>query len=391
MTISKTIQSILFPQTEQNHNTYDTDKNEIFGSNGFLNFEIRLHRLRDGYHVEVSASPDGQAVENFIPPSEQMIERFVRKVSQSTNKQTTRLSSLEYQGAKDFGRQLFQSLFAGEVMVRFDASLRMADSKNCGVRLKLHLDNVPELQSMPWEYLYCPHRHMFIAPQRELPIIRSIGAGGRTNLPVVKPPIKILAMIAGPAIDALLPVYDEREKLESVLQPLIQEQVVQLEWVNGGSAAALERHMSSNSTNYHIFHIIGCGKFDEEIREGIVVFDSMTNCLDHVTGDKLGVLLNIGKRKYTLVILNTQRWDQVELADPSYSLSCALIRQDRTPAVLAMRFPAIGVTEQVIYSYLYNEFAAGKSIEQTVGTVRQKLFARFPTTDWGKLVLYSGS
>jgi hypothetical protein len=59
------------------------------------------------------------------------------------------------EGAKTFGAQLFNAVLDDDhVWQAYYDARQTADTRERGLRLTLHLTNVPELMEIPWEFLY---------------------------------------------------------------------------------------------------------------------------------------------------------------------------------------------------------------------------------------------
>lgn len=55
---------------------------------------------------------------------------------------------------QEFGEALFKRVFAGPVAEALRTNAKEAKDAKLGLRVRLHLDNLPEFQDVPWEYLY---------------------------------------------------------------------------------------------------------------------------------------------------------------------------------------------------------------------------------------------
>src|SRR5262245_45436227 len=114
------------------------------------------------YRAE-ARGPSGQgALEFRLPFSELEIENLFLKLGRP-QAGTRRVESPQMQAVRTFGARLFNIVFAGDVRGCFEASRQAADDQRAGLRVRLHLADVPELADLPWEYLHNPGLNDFLA------------------------------------------------------------------------------------------------------------------------------------------------------------------------------------------------------------------------------------
>ena len=110
----------------------------------YLTFDLLIDRSADGFRARVLDSPVGEAMNEFVLPSvEQSFD--VHKLCGN-------------QPPKEFGAQLFNAVFDDEVLTCLRRSMDEATRQKAGLRILLRLSEVPELASLPWEYLYDERR-----------------------------------------------------------------------------------------------------------------------------------------------------------------------------------------------------------------------------------------
>jgi hypothetical protein len=74
---------------------------------------------------------------------------------------------------KAFGQRLFNSVFDGEVRSFLRQSQEEARQKGSpGLRIRLQLNDVPELGQLPWEYLYDPTLDNYLCLSKATPVVR---------------------------------------------------------------------------------------------------------------------------------------------------------------------------------------------------------------------------
>ena len=122
------------------------------------------------------------------------------------------------EAARAFGGKLFESVFGGEVRGCLRSSLDAASREGRGLRLRVRLSEAPELVDLPWEYLYSAALNRFFSLSNSTPIIRYLDLPERIPPLAVQPPLRLLAMIAGPRDYPPLDVEQEWRKLRSSAQ-----------------------------------------------------------------------------------------------------------------------------------------------------------------------------
>lgn len=99
--------------------------------------------------------------------------------------------------ARDIGQQLFAALISGGVRDAYASSLVKARERGAGLRLRLRIE-APEVALLPWEFLYAPQEGDHISLLRETPLTRYTALTRERDLLAVKPPLRILGMVAAP-------------------------------------------------------------------------------------------------------------------------------------------------------------------------------------------------
>jgi hypothetical protein len=128
----------------------------------YLDFDLLVEASEAGYRARVLNSPGGEATVEFPRPfSDEELEIFLLRVGRP-RQSVRRLDSPEMQTAKRYGTRLFEAVFGDEVYGCFLSSLASAQAQDKGLRVRLRL-GAPELNDLPWEYLYNPHLNRFLS------------------------------------------------------------------------------------------------------------------------------------------------------------------------------------------------------------------------------------
>lgn len=117
----------------------------------FLEFDLALERAADRWRAHIVNSPFSQADHLFDLP-------FTPAELSSLYAQFGRGSSLPREqtslSPEDFGRRLYDAVFADKVLSNLESSRKFAKKENRPLHLTLRLSQSPELQNLPWELLH---------------------------------------------------------------------------------------------------------------------------------------------------------------------------------------------------------------------------------------------
>jgi hypothetical protein len=362
----------------------------ITGEWEYLDFDLQIIRAGGGYQAQVLGSPAGQASEVFEPLDWSVVDAFIHRAAHMSGG-LRRVGSRQWKAAKAFGRGLSNRLFRGQILACLMASMQEARNRKCGLRLKLRLDEAPELMNVPWEFLYCPQRHNFLASFEDTPIVRFLGVTGSIPPMPVELPLCILAMAASPDNLRPLDVRKEQYKLEEALQSLIDGGLVVIDWVEGGSLTALHQHLMHSDKQYHVFHFAGHGDFDENDCVGFLAMSGARGGYVEVSGERLGPILSTGHQEFRLAVLNACEGARIDRFDPFSAVATSLIPACRLPAAIAMQF---GITDEAAITFassFYAALATGRPVDTAVTAGRQAIWALQSDVEWGTPVLYMRS
>ncbi len=117
-----------------------------------LDFDLQIERRNKTFVAQVLQSPVGEASSTFsLPFSEDRLENLLLKMG-PLRARTRGISSEEREAARQLGAGLFESVFAGEVLACLRGSLDDVNRRDStGLRVRLRLQDAPELADLPWE------------------------------------------------------------------------------------------------------------------------------------------------------------------------------------------------------------------------------------------------
>src|SRR4051794_10562671 len=149
----------------------DNQQKNLLPVGSFLHLDLHFERTEDGNVCQVRHSPAGQGESRFVAPFSQRdlqkIWEVLREVQNSGHALATQRALIQ-----DAGRRLFEAAFAGEVLGCLRASFDRTDFMKVPLHIHLDFSGAPELEKLPWEYLYNPERSEFPALSATSPLAR---------------------------------------------------------------------------------------------------------------------------------------------------------------------------------------------------------------------------
>lgn len=352
----------------------------------YLNFDLLIEPVGQGlYRARVIDSPAGHASFDFqLPFTDQDLEVLMLRVGRA-RRGIRRRESPELQAAKNFGGKLFDSVFGGDVRAVFRSSYDAANRDDVGLRVRIRVNNAPELADLPWEFLYNPSLNRFITLSARTPLVRYIELPETVRPLRVAPPLRVLVMISNPNDYERLDTDKEWHNLNSALEDLQTRNLIKLEQLDQATLGALRRKL--RQTTYNIFHFIGHGGFDEHAQDGVLVLEDELGHGKQVSGQMLGAMLSDHK-SLRLAILNSCEGARSSKVDPFAGVAQSLIQQG-IPAVIAMQFE---ITDEAAITFSHEFYTAltdGYPVDAALAEARAAIFAQINDLEWGTPVLNS--
>jgi hypothetical protein len=355
----------------------------------YLDFEVEVAPAASGeYSVRVLRSPAGEASGTMRFPFDTLAltnRLQALQIALLRSGGTRRNIGLpETKTVQQFGTELWQALFTGDVLSRFEVSRNEARTQNAGLRLKLRF-TAPELAALPWEYLYDASRGDYLTLSLATPLVRYISLPEAMEPLAVQPPLRILGLVVSPDDLAPLDVQRERQRLELAVDQLRARGLVELDWLPGRTWRDLRQALRRGP--WHIFHFIGHGDFDELHGEGVVILADDEGRSHRLTATDLGRFLG-DHDPLRLAVLNSCESARGDRADVFSSTAAVLVRRG-TPAVVAMQYE---ITDNAAIEFsrsFYDAIADGLPVDTAVAEARKGIaVAISDTLEWGTPVLF---
>lgn len=355
----------------------------------YLNFDLSIEAISSApsrYRVRTFSLAAGTANGEFtLPFSQQDLEILFLRLGRP-RRGVRAIGSAEMQAAQTFGHTLFSHVFAGQVQSCLQRSLDSARQQGQGLRIRLRLSDAPELADLPWEFLYDPAQSHFLAYSNVTPLVRYLDLPQTVAPLAVQLPLKVLVMIANPHDQgySTLDVEEEWRKVQGALAGLETRGLVQVTRLEAATLSALQRQLRRDQ--YHIFHFVGHGGFDQQTQSGVLLLEDEQGRSRLVSGHYLGALLR-DHPSLRLALLNACEGARTSRTDPFAGVAQHLVQQG-IPAVIAMQFEITDQAAITLSHEFYNALADNYGVDAALAEARKALYATGNDIEWGTPVLY---
>lgn len=263
----------------------------------------------------------------------------------------------------EFGKSLYKCLFTEDLRDAFKEALGRVSADGFGLRVRLMIDP-PQIARWPWELMYDKH---FLATSDKTSIVRFPGISeGRRKL-TVNWPVKVLIAIPdadeknSDGVNGEL----EREIVRKAFKELTDAGKVKLDFMVGEiSTTSIDEKL--NEDDYHIFHYIGHGCFEND--EGYLKIKRCGGDGEEATGahEKPGWLRAAGfaqlfsnHSSMKLIVLNSCQGAKVSSITRLTGVAPKLV-DTGIPAVVAMQYPIFDDSARTFARKFYGSLCKGR-------------------------------
>jgi CHAT domain-containing protein len=292
---------------------------------------------------------------------------------------------------KNFGQLLYQNLFVDNLAASYQRALTQARLEKKGLRLRLLID-APELQTLPWEYLYDQRHDFFFSANPEILLTRDVvSEQPRRDMNVKE--LNVLIALSDPTPESLfmlalheLEVTDEKDLIVTALKNLRDNTDIPIRYtiLEHATTDQIRQHLHED---FNVFHFIGHSTFRDGM--GKIVLENDDRVAIFVDEAEFGNLF-LGCSEMRLVILNSCQ-SATTAALPTISGLAYQVIQRGVPAVMAMQYPIADETATLFAKEFYRTLAAGHPVDFAMAHARlaiaQKMKVARPH-DFGIPVLF---
>jgi YVTN family beta-propeller protein len=347
----------------------------------YRTLNVRIEALHQDRYKAIVRGPDGDGQAEFeLTFGERDLDVVAAVVSRPRSARR-RIESDESAQAREFGERLFDLIFRDTARDVLRAALSQARSENQGLRLMFQLDGARQLRNVPWELLWDSPR--FISTSAYTPVLRYVDIPARPPPLSLKAPLRILGMVSSPGDMPPLDAEHEREQLAEACRSLIDMGLLEIDWVAEATLSGLLKRL--NQGDYHIFHFIGHGDFDEQAQDGVLLFEGGAGRSHRVTGVDLGTIL---ADQYTLRLAVINACEGARVALDSNGIAVNLMKYG-VPAVIAMQFEISDEAAIGFARHFYDSLACSHPIDKALADARRGMFADGHRLEWATPVLFT--
>jgi hypothetical protein len=250
----------------------------------------------------------------------------------------------------------------------------------------LRLDDAPELAELPWEYLYSRTDQRHFALSEQTPIVRFLSLPNPPPALLVEPPLNILVMVSNPRGYTQLEVEQEFATIYDGLAPFRQTNQVTIDRLPNARPSVLQDQLRRKQ--YHVFHFIGHGGFDEDTNDAVLIMERRNGEGRAIGKEYLRVLLD--HYHLRLAILNSCEGARAGKTDPFSGVAQNLV-QSGIPAVIAMQHKITDEAAILFASTFYGATADGYPVDASLAEARKAIYVSRNPTEWGTPVLFMRS
>lgn len=353
----------------------------------YADFDLEVAPSGDDYEVRVLSSPAGPSSPqrvHFGWDNEHHRDLLLRDLGRTRAGTRSSLDSPQRKAAQQLGKFLYQAAFPGEIGELYGRSLDRASAR--GVRLRLHLKNAPELQNLPWEFLYDPDQGSFLVLSSRTPIVRYPGVPEPIEPEPLESPLRVLVAISRAVPERSGELDADREWTQLNDEALEEAQALGLVELDRVNASLNEIDSALRKKDYHVFHYIGHSGFDRE-QGGVLWLEGSDGDPQRRPGNDLSQRL-ADEQTLRLGVFNSCEGALSPAEDPFAGVALSLI-QKRLPAVVGMQFEITDPTAIDFSREFYTSIAAGDPVDYAVTRARQHIFGkREDDVEWGTPVLF---
>jgi tetratricopeptide (TPR) repeat protein len=286
---------------------------------------------------------------------------------------------------RDFGKELFNSVFAGEILGYYKSHVK--DKEH--IRLKLFFKkDEPELLRIPWEFIFDGDNFLSALPSVSLlRVIEGISSKAREK---VKGKIRMLAIVSSPLdLESHQRLQIEREQM-LILQAVdraVAANRMEIEFEDEASLRNIQGRLEEEE--YHIIHYTGHGKYSYKEDKGYLLLEDDSGNSRKVDNETIANLL-AGYPSLRLAVLSGCQTAKTSGIEAFRDLSTPLLHKG-IPAVISMQYSIADESAMNLAKKLYTDISEETPIDLALTRARKELFLNESAgaVDFATPVLYT--
>ncbi|MDJ0756671.1 MAG: CHAT domain-containing protein [Ardenticatenaceae bacterium] len=288
----------------------------------------------------------------------------------------------ETSDVKKLGQILFNFLFPRSIYSVFSNLYTEMLKVERGVRIRLQIE-APELNHLPWEFIYNEENDEFLARNPLTPVVRFLERGYKPRSLVVDEVLRILVVVASPQNQTQLDAQDELRQLQNALEGIKDR--VRIDLLDRATKEKLRFQVSTN--RYDVVHYIGHGDFKDGV--GYLLLEDEQRQADRMPIDLLKTAFR--NRGIKIAVLNACNTASTAVDAPAFASVAQGLVSAEIPAVFAMQTKIPDYLSAKVTRLLYSYVAFNQPLDQVITEMRIGVAIQAREehqTLWGTPVLY---
>ncbi len=353
-----------------------------FAMRTYEDFEVQISVDRRGFRAQAK---DAGGSQRFKLDAAALTERWNRLSVAFAGR--ARVSPEEIKDAEALGGELFRAVFTGNILFAWGTALARAAATGKGVRLVLRVQESGSLAMLPWELLFDAGNREHLALSASTPIVRYPDVLEPARPLALRPPFRLLGVLANPLGQPLLDLEGEWMAIEKAFAPLKARGLVEIERLVSPSLWELRERLKQEPA-IHALHLAGHGVALPEHRDSEVHLErgARDRHAEPALGSQLAVLAAEAV-ELRLVVVNACEGATAPGGESTASLAFRLASRG-VPAVVALQSALCDRSAHLFAQTFYGEIAQGSPIDEAIAEARGALHAAHKGLAWAAPVLY---
>jgi hypothetical protein len=284
----------------------------------------------------------------------------------------------------EVGKQIFRSLFPGEVQRLYDVARATQRTGRINV---IFTSAVGWVADLPYEFVYDPVRNTFLATSEinfTRNVITAVPADGSKER---EEPLRILVIVAQPLGLAHLSAKQETEAIQSGYKRLIEANLASVDVLLDATPVRTHQVLEL-SPSFDIVHFIGHGEYDDARDTAFLIFQDETGRVQRI--DSRLAQQIFCRRGIRLLFLNACETSKGGKADFNRGMAQSLV-EGGIPTVVANQYSVLDVSATSFAQHFYWSLAHGNTIGDAAREARISVNYSIPgeNLDWAVPVVFA--
>ncbi len=284
---------------------------------------------------------------------------------------------------RSFGRDLFETLFPGDVKRLYDTARTF---QRDGVLEVVFTSMIDWVADKPWELAFDPSRREFLGISC-VNLVRNAYTAVPAELPARKRGrLNLLVVTSSPEGVPPVAAHEETARLRASFHKLLDAGLANVELLRHATPQRLQRRLAEGGLD--VLHFIGHGQYEAESASGFVLFEDDRARPKLLPFDSFRQI--VCRRGLRLVFLNACETGRGGRADWNRGMAPALLAAG-VPAVVANQYAVLDVAATAFACDFYAQLARGRSLGDAAREARLALARELGTEslEWAVPVLFA--